>query len=46
MTSFEDGVNAHQQAMDFRRKESKVNSSTVLPVKLARNGGWTAVIKY
>ena len=46
MTYFEDGVNAHQQAMDYRRKENKVNSSTVLPVKLARNGGWTAVIKY
>ena len=46
MISFEDGVNAHHQAMDYRRKESKVNSNTIVPVKLARNGGWTAVIKH
>ncbi len=45
MESFADGVNAHNQAMDYRRKVSQVGSSTTLPVTMARNGGWTAVIK-
>ena len=45
MTSYEDGVNAHQQAMDYRKRNSDVDASTVLDVKLARNGGFTAVIE-
>lgn len=44
MTSFEDGVNAHIIAMDYLRKESKVGSTTVLPVHMVRNGGWCARI--
>ena len=44
MTSFEDGVNAHIIAMDYLRKESTVGSTTVLPVHMARNGGWCAVL--
>ncbi len=42
MTSFEDGVNAHIIAMDYLRKESRVNNSTVVPIHMARNGGWCA----
>lgn len=42
MTSFEDGINAHRQAMDYRKKTSTVNSDSVLDVVLARNGGFTA----
>ncbi len=45
MEAFSDGVNAHQQAMDYRRTEQQVSSKTVIPVRMARNGGWTAVIK-
>ena len=42
MTSFEDGINAHRQAMDYRKKTSTVNNASVLDVTLARNGGFTA----
>ncbi len=44
MTSFEDGVNAHIIAMDYLRKESKVGSTSVLPIHMVRNGGWCARI--
>ena len=44
MTSFEDGINAHIIAMDYLRKDSRVSSNTVLPVHMARNGGWCASI--
>ena len=44
MTSFADGVNAHVIAMDYLRQESKVSSTTILPVHMARNGGWCASI--
>lgn len=45
MTSFEDGINAHRQAMDYRRKIRQVDSTSQIPVKMACNGGWTAIIK-
>ena len=38
MTSFEDGINADRQAMDYRKKEHQVNSSDKLNIKLVRNG--------
>ena len=44
MTSFEDGVNAHIIAMDYLRGESKVGSTSVLPIHMVRNGGWSARI--
>ncbi|MBQ7741531.1 MAG: glycoside hydrolase family 97 protein [Bacteroidaceae bacterium] len=44
MTSFADGVNAHIIAMDYLRQESTVSSATVLPIHMARNGGWCATI--
>ena len=44
MTSFADGVNAHIIAMDYLRQESRVNSTTTLPIHMARNGGWCARI--
>ena len=44
MTSFADGVNADIMAMDYLRSESNVENSMVLPIKMARNGGWCAVI--
>ena len=45
MTSFEDGVNADLQAMDYRRRVRIVDASTRIPVKMVRNGGWAAVIE-
>lgn len=45
MVNFEDGPNASRQAMDYRRKECSVTSESVIPVNMARNGGWAAVIE-
>jgi len=45
ITSFEDGINAGRQAMDYRRKESQVKSGDKIQVKMARNGGFAAVIE-
>ena len=45
MTSFEDGVNADLQAMDYRRRVRIVDASMRIPVKMVRNGGWAAVIE-
>ena len=45
MTSFEDGINAGRQAMDYRKNVSKVNSTSIIKIKMARNGGWVAVIE-
>ena len=44
MVAFEDGINANRQAMDYRRKEATVDSLTSLDVKLARSGGFTAIL--
>lgn len=45
MTSFEDGINAFRQAMDYRKKESQVRSGDTVTIKMARNGGWAAVLE-
>ena len=45
MISFEDGINADRQAMDYRRKEREVSSSDKLDITLVRNGGWAAVLE-
>ena len=45
MTSFEDGINAGNQAMDYRKKESTVKSGDKIKIELARNGGWAAVLE-
>lgn len=45
MTSFEDGINAGRQAMDYRKKTTEVTSTTALPIKLVRNGGFAAIIE-
>lgn len=44
ITAFCDGPNAHRQAMDYRKKTMPVSNSTALDVRLARNGGFAAVI--
>ena len=45
MTSFEDGINAGRQAMDYRCKSSQVKNGDVLTVKMVRTGGFAAVIE-
>lgn len=45
MTSFEDGVNANRQAMDYRKKESNLKKGEKVTISLARNGGFAAVIE-
>ena len=45
MTSFVDGVNANRMAMDYRVEKSTVNNATKLHIKMARNGGFAAVIE-
>jgi alpha-glucosidase len=45
MTAFEDGPNAKQQAMDYRKTTKEVRAGEVITVKMARNGGWTAIIE-
>ncbi len=45
MVSFEDGINAGRQAMDYRRKESVIKPGEKLSIKIARNGGWAAVLE-
>lgn len=45
MTSFEDGVNANRQAMDYKKKEYTLKKDDKITVRLARNGGFAAVIE-
>jgi len=45
ITSFEDGINAGRQAMDYRRKESQLKAGDKIQIKMARNGGFAAVIE-
>lgn len=45
MTAFVDGVNANRMAMDYRVEKSTVNNGTKLQIRMARNGGFAAVIE-
>ncbi len=45
MEAFSDGINAPRQAMDYRRTEQSVTANEELNIKIARNGGWAAVIE-
>ncbi len=45
MTSFEDGINAGRQAMDYRCKSSQVKAGDSFIVKMVRNGGFAAIIE-
>lgn len=45
LTSFEDGINADRQAMDYKKRTSKVNKDTKLTIKMVRNGGYCGVIE-
>lgn len=45
MTSFEDGINAGRQAMDYRCKSSQVKVGDSLTITMVRNGGFAAIIE-
>ena len=45
ITSFEDGVNAGVQAMDYKQVTKNIKSGETLKIDLARDGGWAAVIE-
>lgn len=45
MTSFEDGSNANRQAMHYYKKETSVKKGQTIRVKMARNGGFAAVLE-
>jgi alpha-glucosidase len=46
MTSFEDGPNANYIAMDYKKREALVKKGQTIPVKMAKSGGWVAVLEY
>ena len=45
MTAFKDGLNAGYQAMHYNKVELNVNRSSAIEVKMARNGGFAAIIE-
>ncbi len=45
VTSFEDGINAGRQAMDYRKKESQIRKGEPLIIKMVKNGGFAAIIE-
>ena len=44
MISYEDGVNANKQAMHYIKNEKQVKNGEKIKVKMARNGGFAAVL--
>lgn len=42
---FADGVNANNEATDYKKCTMTVNSSTTLQAEMASGGGWSAIIK-
>lgn len=45
MTSFEDGKNANRQAMDYQKNERTLKKGDKISIRLARNGGFAAIIE-
>ena len=45
MTSFEDGINADVQAMDYRKNTRTVSKGDTVKIEMVRNGGFAAVIE-
>ena len=45
MNSFEDGINAGRQAMDYTLTIANVDAADTITIKLVRNGGWAASFK-
>lgn len=45
LTSFEDGINAGNQAMDYRKKTTTVSNKDTVAIKMVKNGGWAAILE-
>lgn len=45
VTTFEDGINAGYQAMDYRKKNYTITNKDGIDVKMVKNGGWAAVLE-
>lgn len=45
MTIIKDGVNANKIATDFKREELTVGNNDKIPAKMAKGGGWVAVLE-
>ena len=45
LVSYADGINANRQAMDYKMQKTSVTAISKLAVKMARNGGFAAVIE-
>jgi alpha-glucosidase len=44
LTSFDDGINAGYQAMDYDIRQQDVKHGDTVHVKMVRNGGWAAML--
>ncbi|WP_031428907.1 glycoside hydrolase family 97 protein [Flavimarina sp. Hel_I_48] len=45
MTSFVDGINAGTQALDYEKKSQIVEKESKIDIKMAKNGGFSAILK-
>ena len=45
LTSFEDGINAKRQAMDYVKRTKKVKKGDIIEITIVKNGGWAAKIE-
>ena len=45
LTAFKDGLSANFQAMHYNRVEQNVTAQSTIEVRMAKNGGWAAVIE-
>ena len=45
LTSFEDGINADRQGLDYKKKTMTINNNTKLTIKMERNGGWAGSLE-
>jgi alpha-glucosidase len=45
LTAFEDGLNAGHQAMDYDIRRQEIKQGDTIHLKMARNGGWAAVVE-
>jgi alpha-glucosidase len=44
MSSFEDGINAGRQAMDYKKQVRPIEQGQIINITMVKNGGWAARI--
>jgi len=44
MTSFQDGINAGRQAMDYKKQVRPIEQGQIINITMVKNGGWAARI--